>query len=109
MAASTRPSEIKALAGARALPPLILVLFHFCEGHGYRGAGWFDMPVGKGYLWVEFFFALSGFILVHVYGSRAREFWRGKAYRAVPAGAAVAALSAAYFHAVLDAVADAGR
>ena len=80
MSPSTRPSEIKALAGARALPPLILVLFHFCEGHGYRGAGWFDMPVGKGYLWVEFFFALSGFILIHVYGSRAREFWRGKAF-----------------------------
>jgi len=80
MAAPARPTEIKALAGARALPPLILVLFHFCEGHGYRGAAWFDLPVGKGYLWVEFFFALSGFILVHVYGSRAREFWRGKAY-----------------------------
>ncbi len=79
-AAVTRPSEIKALSGARALPPLILVLFHFCEGHGYRSAFWFDMPVGKGYLWVEFFFVLSGFILIHVYGERAQEFWRGKAY-----------------------------
>ena len=81
MRPSTRPSEIKALSGARALPPLILVLFHFCEGHGYRGASWFDLPVGKGYLWVEFFFALSGFILIHVYGARAQEFWRGKAHR----------------------------
>ena len=76
----SRPAEIKALSGARALPPLILVLYHFCEGHGYRGAKWFDMPVGHGYLWVEFFFALSGFILVHVYGSKARQFWRGGAY-----------------------------
>ena len=97
MRPSTRPLEIKALSGARALPPLILVLYHFCEGHGYRGSDlpacmghpwvaffqcgkWFDLPVGKGYLWVEFFFALSGFILVHVYGARAQEFWRGKAY-----------------------------
>ena len=80
MTSSSRPAEIKALSGARALPPLILVLYHFCEGHGYRGAKWFDVPVGKGYLWVEFFFALSGFILIHVYGSRAQEFWRGKAY-----------------------------
>lgn len=92
---SGRPAEIKALAGARAFPPLILVLFHFCEGHKYRGmdgavcqadwwhyffvcSKWFDLPVSRGYVWVEFFFALSGFILVHVYGSRAREFWTPK-------------------------------
>jgi peptidoglycan/LPS O-acetylase OafA/YrhL len=80
---SRRPTEIKALAGARAFPPLILVLYHFCEGHGYRGFFWFDAPVAKGYLWVEFFFALSGFILVHVYGERAAQFWQGtRAYRA---------------------------
>ncbi len=75
---SHRPAEIKALAGARAFPPLILVLYHFCEGHGYRGFFWFDAAVAKGYLWVEFFFALSGFILVHVYGDRAHEFWRDR-------------------------------
>jgi len=75
-----RPPEIRALAGARAIPPLVLVLFHFCEGHGYRGATWFDLPVGRGYLWVEFFFALSGFILTYVYGARVAEFWGGKAF-----------------------------
>lgn len=71
-----KPVEIKALSGARAIPPLILVLFHFCEGHGYRGFAWFDLVAAKGYLWVEFFFALSGFILVHVYAPRMRELWR---------------------------------
>ncbi|HEY5046530.1 MAG TPA: acyltransferase [Rhizomicrobium sp.] len=76
----TRPVAIRALLGARALPPLILVLFHYCEGHGYRGAAWFDLPVAKGYLWVEFFFALSGFVLTYAYASRAAEFWRAKAY-----------------------------
>jgi peptidoglycan/LPS O-acetylase OafA/YrhL len=78
--AEARPATINALSGARAIPPLILVLFHVCEAHGYRGAKWFDVPVGKGYLWVEFFFALSGFVLTYVYAPRMAEFWRGRAY-----------------------------
>lgn len=77
MTLPTRPVEIKALAGARALPPLILVLYHYCEGHGYRQNPWFDLVIGKGYLWVEFFFALSGFILIHVYGAQADKFRHG--------------------------------
>jgi len=76
----TKPVEIKALSGARAVPPLVLVLFHFCESHGYRGLPWFDLIVAKGYLWVEFFFALSGFVLVYVYGPRLRELWTWRGY-----------------------------
>jgi peptidoglycan/LPS O-acetylase OafA/YrhL len=49
---------------------LVLVLFHFCEQRGYFSVRAIDLFVGKGYLWVEFFFALSGFILIHVYGAR---------------------------------------
>src|SRR5205814_6205748 len=75
-----RSPEIRALKGARALPPLILVLFHYCEGHGYRGAWWFDLPVARGYLWVEFFFALSGFVLTYVYARRWTELWRAHGY-----------------------------
>lgn len=66
--AKAKPAEIRALAGARAIPPLLLVLYHYHEAHGYQNVRWFDVFVAKGYLWVEFFFALSGFILVHVYG-----------------------------------------
>jgi peptidoglycan/LPS O-acetylase OafA/YrhL len=80
MSQSPRPVEIRALSGARALPPLILVLFHYCAGRTYSGAKWFDLPVGKGYLWVEFFFILSGFILTYVYGARWQEFWRPRTY-----------------------------
>jgi peptidoglycan/LPS O-acetylase OafA/YrhL len=79
--APARPGEIRALAGARAIPPLILVLYHYCEGHHYRNFKPFDLLIGHGYMWVEFFFALSGFILTYVYGARVREFWRGSAYR----------------------------
>lgn len=75
----TRPAEIKALAGARAVPPLILVLFHYCSFHHHvPAASVLGPPILKGYLWVEFFFALSGFILIHVYGHRVGEFWRAK-------------------------------
>jgi len=77
---SSRSPEIRALKGARALPPLILVLFHYCEGHGYRGAWWFDLPVARGYLWVEFFFALSGFVLTYVYAARWTEVWKARGY-----------------------------
>ena len=76
-----RPGEIRALAGARALPPLLLVLYHYHEGHGYQNVHLFDLFVAKGYLWVEFFFALSGFVLVHVYGPRVEEFFRGHGHR----------------------------
>lgn len=77
---SFRPTEIGALAGARALPPLLLVLYHYHEGHGYQGLRLFDVFVAKGYLWVEFFFALSGFVLCHVYGARVRELFTRHGY-----------------------------
>jgi peptidoglycan/LPS O-acetylase OafA/YrhL len=80
MAEPSRSPEIRALKGARALPPLILVLFHYCEGHGYRGLWWFDLPVARGYLWVEFFFALSGFVLTYVYAARWTEIWKARGY-----------------------------
>ena len=75
-----RPAEIRALAGARAFPPLAIVLFHFGEGHHYYGIGWLDLIAARGYLWVEFFFALSGFILTHVYGGRLAGLFSAKGY-----------------------------
>jgi peptidoglycan/LPS O-acetylase OafA/YrhL len=80
MGSEARPAEIRALSGARALPPLVLVLFHFCEQRGYFGVPAIDLFVGKGYLWVEFFFALSGFILIHVYGGQAASLLRPGQY-----------------------------
>jgi peptidoglycan/LPS O-acetylase OafA/YrhL len=71
MAAPLKPAEIKALSGARAIGALAIVVYHFCTAHFYVPfAVVFGPPATKGYLWVEFFFALSGFILVHVYSGR---------------------------------------
>lgn len=79
-AGKSKPAMIAALAGARAIPPLLIVLYHYCEGHQYTGARLLDLVLVRGYLWVEFFFALSGFILTHVYASRAKELWTAKGY-----------------------------
>lgn len=82
-----RIGEIRALIGARALPPLLLVLYHYHEGHGYQHVPLFDIFVAKGYLWVEFFFALSGFVLTLVYGARKfsyREFLIARLARLYP-------------------------
>lgn len=76
----SKPAEIRALSGVRAFPPLLIVLFHFSEGHHYSGVRWFDLIAARGYLWVEFFFALSGFILTHVYGARAALLFTAKGY-----------------------------
>ena len=69
------------MAGARALPPLMIVLFHFSEGHHYSGLPWLDLAVTRGYLWVEFFFVLSGFILTHVYGAKLAQLFSRRGYK----------------------------
>ena len=48
--------KIMALAGARAFPPLMVVMFHFSEGHHYSGFRPLDFLATRGYLWVEFSF-----------------------------------------------------
>jgi peptidoglycan/LPS O-acetylase OafA/YrhL len=67
---TSRPTEIRALTGALFLPVLFIVIFHYHEWYGYTGRYWIDLFVVKGYLRVEFFFSLSGFILSYVYGRR---------------------------------------
>ncbi len=79
-ATKDKPATIAALAGARAIPPLLIVLYHYGEGHQYSGVAMLDLVLARGYLWVEFFFALSGFILTHVYASRVTELWTARGY-----------------------------
>jgi Predicted acyltransferases len=74
-AATIKPVEIKALSGARAIGALAIVAYHFCDAHYYVPFAVVMGPlVTKAYLWVEFFFALSGFILVHVYSGRKLQY-----------------------------------
>ncbi|HEY0266799.1 MAG TPA: acyltransferase [Rhizomicrobium sp.] len=78
--AAIKTGTIRALAGARAFPPLMVVMFHFSEGHHYSGWKPLDFLATRGYLWVEFFFVLSGFILTHAYWARMGELLRRPGY-----------------------------
>ena len=75
--------KIAALAGARAFPPLMVVMFHFSEGHHYSGIRPLDFLATRGYLWVEFFFVLSGFILAHAYWTRLKDLLQRSGYVAL--------------------------
>lgn len=60
------PKDLKALTSLRFWAALWVVLFHF---RPYAESWGFAAPLlGKGYLGVDFFFVLSGFVLAHVYG-----------------------------------------
>jgi peptidoglycan/LPS O-acetylase OafA/YrhL len=74
--------KIAALAGARAFPPLMVVMFHFSEGHHYSGFQPLDLLATRGYLWVEFFFVLSGFILTYAYWPRVKDLFTRAGYLA---------------------------
>lgn len=75
-----KAGTIRALGGARAFPPLVVVMFHFSEGHHYSGWRPLDFLATRGYLWVEFFFVLSGFILTHAYWPRLGDLLKPRGY-----------------------------
>ncbi len=68
-----KPGTIASLTPMRGIAALLVILYHLDSllrfthsGLLLRGTG----IVARGYLWVDFFFVLSGFILTHVYGRR---------------------------------------
>jgi len=54
---------IKSLEGIRGLAAIIVTLHHF-------GAAWYLRPIEYGYLFVDLFFVLSGFVVTLAYSSR---------------------------------------
>ncbi len=66
---------IHSLTPLRAIAALWVVLFHIDVSLFYRDLGALVPRTAsgifsQGYLWVDFFFLLSGFIIAHVYGAR---------------------------------------
>ena len=67
--------DIRALTGIRAVAAVWVMIYHFqtyLDGQSYSfGAA--DPVIGKGYLGVDLFFVLSGFIMLHVYAARFKD------------------------------------
>lgn len=64
------PKDLKTLTSLRFWAALWVVLFHYLPYAGPEAMG-FPLLI-KGYLGIDFFFVLSGFVLAHVYGESIR-------------------------------------
>jgi peptidoglycan/LPS O-acetylase OafA/YrhL len=83
--ASARKPPLPALAGVRTLLALNLVFFHFTPPH----LRYLYPVIDNAYVFVGFFFLLSGYILAYNYGDRPgplvkRDFWRARFARLYP-------------------------
>lgn len=84
-------SELPSLTALRGIAALFVVIFHLSM-FLVPGAHLVDLApwLGKGYLSVDLFFLLSGFVIAHVYGNRlatmpdARRFLRARIARLYP-------------------------
>ncbi len=87
-AAALRP-QLKVLTSLRFFAAALVVLFHVqVTGTFVAGPWWYRNFAGIGYIGVNCFFVLSGFILVYTYAGtpmNARRFWQARFARVYPA------------------------
>ena len=81
----TRKPQLPALTGIRTLLAIFIILFHFTPPH----LGLLYPVIDSAYVFVGFFFLLSGFVLTYNYADRAttlskREFWLARFSRLYP-------------------------
>jgi Acyltransferase family len=60
-------AEIRALSGVRGVAALVIVVYHFGKFHIDRTSGHMVWAVPHGYLPVDMFFMLSGFVMGYTY------------------------------------------
>ncbi|MFS8973953.1 acyltransferase [Cupriavidus necator] len=70
-------NEIRSLTGLRGIAALLVAIFHI---HQPGGDGWLSMFFRHGYLAVDLFFVLSGFVMALTYGAMFREGFSWKPY-----------------------------
>ena len=81
-ALSPRPApraEVRALTGLRGVAALMVAVYHIDPE--LRAYGAFGRAIGRGYLWVDLFFVLSGFVLALNYGARFQSGWSAGSWR----------------------------
>jgi peptidoglycan/LPS O-acetylase OafA/YrhL len=82
---STKP-HYAILDGLRGVAALTVVVFHLCEAHA---TSFLDQLVNHGYLAVDFFFLLSGFVIGYAYDDRwgrltVKDFFKARLVRLQP-------------------------
>src|SRR5215470_12788068 len=97
--------RLDGLTALRLLAALHVILFHLkVEGILTGGPWWYQNFAGIGYIGVNFFFVLSGFILVYIYAANnadVRRFWKARFARIYPAYVFSLAVTAPFFFFVL--------
>ena len=88
------------LDGLRGVAALLVVVFHLCEAHA---TSHFDQLLNHGYLAVDFFFILSGFVVGYAYDDRwtkmtVREFLTRRLVRLQPMVVIGALIGAVMFY-----------
>lgn len=61
-------NEIRALTGVRGVAAVVIVIYHYGKFHLDRASGAAVWSVPHGYIPVDMFFMLSGFVIGYVYG-----------------------------------------
>jgi peptidoglycan/LPS O-acetylase OafA/YrhL len=84
-ALSTKP-HYAILDGLRGVAALTVVAFHLCEAHA---TSFLDQLINHGYLAVDFFFLLSGFVIGYAYDDRwgrlsVKDFFKARLVRLQP-------------------------
>ena len=62
----TKP-HYELLDGLRGVAALLVVFYHIFEGFSFAGGGTLITTINHGYLAVDFFFILSGFVIGYAY------------------------------------------
>lgn len=74
----TSKPHYEILDGLRGVAALLVVLFHFFEAHASRPA---EQLINHGYLAVDFFFVLSGFVIGYAYDDRWHKMTLGNFFK----------------------------